>query len=368
MKGNDRMPQRRLAMLLATCLCATAACAQTTRDAFDPGKLKGPTRGVPNEVMVLGTAHLSQLPAAFQPAALSGLNARLLAWKPGAIAIERLSGPQCAWLRQFPTRYQETAATYCFDPAPARAATGLDVPAATAEIDRLLAAWPADPTPAQRRHLAAVFLAGGEPVSALVQWLRLPQAERHAGDGLDAALVALLEGGKIGRGKRSEDTLIAAPLAAALGLERVYAMDDHTGFGPEPDQKAYGAAIEKAWNNPANAKRRQASERLNAGTGSVDGVLALYRGLNDPSQATIIYEGDFGAALEESSPQQFGRGYVTYWETRNLRMASNIREAVGEQSGRRMLVIVGASHKWYLQAYLDQMHDVRVVPTDAVLR
>ena len=118
-------------------------------------------------------------------------------------------GKQCAWLRQFPARFQETADTYCFDP-----------------------------TPAQRRHLAALFLAGGEPVSALVQWLRLPEAERHAGDGLHAGLVALLEGRKVGRGKRSEDTLIAAPLAAALGLERVYAMDDHTGFGPEPDQKA----------------------------------------------------------------------------------------------------------------------------------
>jgi len=362
------MLQPRLAIMLATFFCACAAHAQSTRDAFDPSTLKGPARGTPNEVMVLGTAHLSQLSAPFQPAALSGLNARLLAWKPRAIAIERLSGQQCAWLRQFPTRYKDTADTYCWDPAPARAATGLDVPAATVEIDRLLASWPASPMPAQRRHLAAMFLAGGEPVSALVQWLRLPEADWRAGDGLDASLVALLEGGKVGRGKRSEDTLIAAPLAAALGLERVYAMDDHTGFGLEPDQKAYGAAIEKAWNNPATAKRKEADDRLHAGTGSVDGVLALYRTLNDRTQAKLVYDSDFGAALEEGSPQQFGRGYVTYWETRNLRMASNIREAIGDMPGNRMLVIVGASHKWYLQAYLDQMHDVRIVPTDAVLR
>jgi hypothetical protein len=361
------MLQQFTGLLLATMLGA-AANAQTPKAVFDPSTLKGPARGAPNEVMVLGTAHLSQLPPAFKPAALSRLNARLLAWKPRAIAIERLSGQQCAWLRQFPTRFKDTVDTYCWDPAPARAATGLDVPAATAEIDRLLANWPAAPTPAQRRHLAATFLASGEPVSALVQWLRLPQAERRAGDGLDASLVEILEGQKVGRGKRSEDTLIAAPLAAALGLERVYAMDDHTGYGPEPDQKAYGAAIEKAWNNPASARRRQASERLNAGTGTVDGVMALYRALNDASQARLIYDSDFGAALEEGSPQQFGRGYVTYWETRNMRMASNIREAVGEKPGNRMLVIVGVSHKWYLEAYLDQMHDVRIVPIDQVLR
>ena len=361
------MLQQFTGLLMATMLGA-AANAQTPKSVFDPSTLKGPARGAPNEVMVLGTAHLSQLPPAFQPVGLSGLNARLLAWKPRAIAIERLSGQQCAWLRQFPTRFQDTVDTYCWDPAPARAATGLDVPAATAEIDRLLANWPASPTPAQRRQLAAMFLAGGEPVSALVQWLRLPQAERRTGDGLDASLVEILEGQKVGRGKRSEDTLIAAPLAAALGLERVYAMDDHTGYGPEPDQKACGAAIEKAWNNPASARRRQASERLNAGTGTVDGVMALYRALNDASQARLIYDSDFGAALEEGSPQQFGRGYVTYWETRNMRMASNIREVVGDKPGNRMLVIVGVSHKWYLEAYLDQMHDVRIVPIDQVLR
>ena len=50
------------------------------------------------------------------------------------------------------------------------------------EAERLLADWPAEPTAAQRRHLAAVFLAGGEQASALVQWLRLPATERRAGD------------------------------------------------------------------------------------------------------------------------------------------------------------------------------------------
>ena len=49
----------------------------------------------------------------------------------------------------------------------------------------------------------------------------------------------------------------------------------------------------------------------------------------------LNYDSDFGAALEEGSVQQFGRGYVAYWETRSLRMASNIREAIGNQPGSR---------------------------------
>ncbi|RYD93529.1 MAG: hypothetical protein EOP50_10990, partial [Sphingobacteriales bacterium] len=67
-------------------------------------------------------------------------------------------------------------------------------------------------------------------------------------------------------------------------------------------------------------------------------------------------------------PQRFGRQYVGYWETRNLRMAGNIRDAMTPRPGSRMLVVVGASHKGYLEAYLHQMHDVRVVDAGVVLK
>src|SRR3546814_13233124 len=83
----------------------------------------------------------------FDPATLRPLLDRLEAWRPQAIAIESLSGPQCDFMRHYPARYRDTVEGYCWDPAPARAATGLDVPAATAEAERLLAAWPAEPTP-----------------------------------------------------------------------------------------------------------------------------------------------------------------------------------------------------------------------------
>jgi hypothetical protein len=349
--------------LLAALLWTNAVCAQTTT--FDPSRLKGPAAGPANDVIVLGTPHLRGLPAAFQPASLRLLADRLAGWRPQTIAIEALSGPQCAFMRQYPQRYKDSVEDYCWDPAPARAATGLDVPAATAEAGRLLAAWPANPAPARRRRLAAVFLAGGERASALVQWLRLPAAERHEGDGLDATLAALLE--QL-RTRRSEDTLIAAPLAAALGLERVVAMDDHTADAPVTDEAAYGAAIAAAWKNPAGARRKRTEDALRAKLDTPEDVVALYRALNAPETAKLVYDSDFGAALEEPSPQHFGRAYVTYWETRNLRMASNIRAAIGEHPGGRALVFVGASHKWYLEAYLNQMHDVRIVDVGPLLR
>jgi len=72
--------------------------------------------------------------------------------------------------------------------------------------------------------------------------------------------------------------------------------------------------------------------------------------------------------LTNENEQGFGRQYLGAWETRNLRMASNIRDALQAQPGSRLLAVVGASHKWYLQAYLDQMHDVRIVDAGPLLR
>lgn len=354
---------RLLAALIAATVCYGQVGAAETTD-FSPAVFKLRS-GQPNQLLVLGAPHLSQLPKSFDSANLGALLEVLARWQPQAIAIEALSGLQCAYLRQYPQRYDDTIKTYCWDTAPARSATGLDVPAATAQAEQMLAALPAAPTPAQRRKLASLFLAGGEPVSATVQWMRLPATERHAGDGLDQRLAAILEAL---RQTRSEDYLIAAQLAARSGHERVYPMDDHSSDAPVADQAAYGAAVMKAWDNRYTEQRKQASSALQAALGTPAGVLAMYRAYNAHGAAEQTFHSDFGAALEEPSPQRYGRNYVASWETRNLRMASNIREVMAERPGQRMLVIVGASHKGYLDAYLNQMHDVSIVDAAALLR
>lgn len=360
---------RILAGALATLSAATAAQAGEYRPSFHPDTLKGPPRGAPNAVMVLGTAHLSGLPKTFDMARLSPLLDRMAAWKPTGIATENLSGLQCDALRRYPARYAVTVKMYCPDPTAAGQALGLDVPAANAEAERLLAAWPAEPSAAQRRRLAAVFLAAGERGSALVQWLRLPEVERKAGDGLNEDLVALLEKLKV---TRNETYQIAAVLAARLGHERLWSVDDHsadTGESPDPaEEKAFEVAISKAWDNPVSHARKAQYERLQRDLDKPDGVLNLYRAFNSAKAQRMAYEGDFGATLREPSPQGFGRQYLGYWETRNLRMVANIRDVLGRRPGMRLLAIVGASHKGYYEAYLNQMHDVRLVDAQAALR
>ena len=358
-----------LAVLVISLAVPGFAAAQSTeayRPAFHPDQLKGPAVGTSNEVLVLGTQHLSVLGDTFRPEMLEPLLNRLEAWAPTVIATENLSGLQCDSLRRYPSRYGDSVRGYCPDPTAAGLATGLEVPAANAEVERILASWPEQPLPGQRRRLAAIFLAAGEPGSALVQWLRLTPDERRAGDGLTDDLVATLNRRK---DSPNETNLIAAVLAARLGLERLWSVDDHSADTPDSDDpEAYGAAIMAAWDNPATQTRRDADIRLIAGLEREDGVLDMYRAYNAPEAAMLVYQSDFGAALMEPSPEGFGRRYLAYWETRNLRMVANIRDVLGRQPGTRLLAIVGASHKGYYEAYLDQMHDVRLTDAIAVLK
>ena len=345
---------------------ATQVDAQSYRPAFRPDMLTDHPTGHPNEVLVVGSPHLSTLPAStFKPDIVEPVLRRLVRWRPTAVASENISGLQCQAMRGQRERQAEAVESYCYDPSAAGRVVGLDVTAANAEADKTLEIWPATPSPAQRRRLALVFLAAGEPASAVVQWLRLPPAERRAADGLTTGLVADLQARTT---KRNETYLVAAQLAARSGLERVWSVDDQSFVGASIDEKAYGAALSRAWDNPATKERTAVANALYGQVGLRDGLLKMYRALNAPGAAVQAYQSDWGAALTEPSEQAYGRRYVGYWETRNLRMVANIREILGRTPGTKLIAIVGASHKPYYEAYLNQMRDVKLVDAEPVLQ
>jgi hypothetical protein len=346
----------------------SSASAQTYRSAFQPDEMDDRPVGAANEVMVLGTPHLRELPESFEPEMVEPLVARLIEWRPTAIASERHSGLLCDTMRRQPTRHEESFEKWCtFDPTPFGQATGYDVIAANAEAERMLGDWPANPPPEMRRNLAAIFLAAGEPTSALVQWLRLPANEREASGLLTEEMAAYLTD-RID--SKSEGNLIAARVAAEVGLERLYSVDDQAFYVGEQsiDDDAYVAAIMAAWDNPTSKARREKEEALVANLGQPGALLEMYRVYNSPSWATTVYASDFGAALQDPSAEAFGRRYLAYWEARNLRMVANIREVLGRKAGTRMLAIVGASHKPFYEAYLEQMRDVQLVDVMPLLR
>ncbi|MCF7220708.1 DUF5694 domain-containing protein [Marilutibacter chinensis] len=317
--------------------------------------------GQPARVLVLGSVHLSGMPEDFEPTSLEPVIERLAAFRPDIITIESMSGEECDLMVRHPKVY---ALDFCADTDAAEAATGLDVPAAIAEVREMLENWPDRPAPAQRRRLASRFLAANDRASALVQWWQLPESERRAGDGLDASLVEMLEALET---RNNESYLIGARLAARLGLQRVHAVDNHTGDNLKiVDEETFGKDLMAAWNSDRTAL--DAAEQRQKELAEKGDMLGLYRRINRPGNLEMLADANAGTAMRFSSSGRYPQIWVAGWEIRNLRMIANIRESFRERPGVRVLSIVGVSHKPWFDAWLGQLQGVEIVDATEVLK
>jgi hypothetical protein len=346
-------------LLLAAALSGAAPAVGQSTSPLGPNPA---IAGERTQVMTLGTFHLSERKD-FDLSWLEPLLARLSEYRPAIITYEGVSGEQCAMMKAAPDAYADAFDSYCWDLTAIEKVTGLTVPAANAEIRKTLASWPTQPGAAQRRRLAMLFIAAGERPSAMVQWLRLPIEERHAGDGIDTAMLEILNRTN---GKKNENYDIAAAIAARLGQERVYPVDDHTADAALAHVPAeFEAAQQTRFEGFRKAPLFLEYQRDMAGLKDGDSVLAFYRKINAPHAQDAQIKGDFGGALAADS---WGRQYVGWWEARNLRMAANIRASFVRQPGTRILNIVGSSHKPWYDALMRTMSDVEVVDAETVLR
>lgn len=264
----------------------------------------------------------------------------------------------------------ETAATYAGLALEMATTAGLsldmDMPQAEAALRQAMARLSDDPTPADRRRLAALFAAAGDPYSALVQWWHLPPPERVAGDGISRRLAAQLD--ELGQ-ENEEGVLLAAKLAVRLGLPRVYQTDSQEDdvFTPEEAdlfaQKVFPSLVQSITADPLVQQRGTVAEMT-----TPEAVLDAYRRLNDPRIERRLADLEWLGAINRPTEKDVGRKRMAAWEARNLRMAANIRESAARAPGGKVLVIVGATHKLWLEAYLGMMSDIAIISTDQVLR
>jgi len=314
----------------------------------------------PTQIMVLGTVHLSNYRDDLTVDDLEPLLDRLEAYAPDVITIENSSGKTCNRVRTYP---REHVRYTCFDGAPFREESGLSISEASFQAGKALLNWPDAPTTAQRRSLAAAFIASEEPESALVQWLRLDNKERVPGDGLGPKSVELLN---TRSQALNESNSIAARLAARLGLERVFYADDRGSYlRADGEREAYGARVLELWpgeGDPCLIHFNSFKAKLTGGD-----LLGAYREFNSKDYQRRQMDCDWKRTMNDAEPEQYGRKYTMGWQARNLRMVSLIMTAALTEPGGRVLSIVGASHKPYFEAYLNQMHDIEIIETDTVL-
>ncbi|MBX3428386.1 MAG: hypothetical protein KF779_02265 [Hyphomonadaceae bacterium] len=360
-----------IAALAALMFCATVGSSRAQRIEFDPRSYQDLVTQ-PTEVLVLGSPHLQATPEDWDSSSLETLLARLEAYHPAAIMIEALPGESADALWRYRESSPETAATYSgralIIAQVAQLELDVDAPTAEAEVRRLLLAWPSQPTAAQRRHLAALFAASGDPNSALVQWWRLAPDDMTVGDGISHRLISELDAFA---SIRNEGHLIGARLAARLGLERVYPIDDHLAddteneHASELEQYFSQQWIHQILDDSRRAAVRDAPNRLRTSAET----LATYRLVNGGGERseTGMLSQYLREMLHREGDNRVGRLHLATLEARNLRQVANIREAASMYPGQRILVIIGFSHKPWFETYLRMSPDVDLIDVASVL-
>ncbi|WP_125921536.1 DUF5694 domain-containing protein [Hymenobacter lapidarius] len=336
---------------------------------FDPAAARSKLALAPTQVMVLGITHLDTAPGNFQVAWLEPVLCRLRAYKPDVILTEAMSGEQIVALDAY-SAYHGTAGRYAgpsLNMAKA-AQTDLKLTAPQAFVQANLLCQKGELTPVERRRLASLFVAAAEPFSATVQWMRLAPAERVAADGVSPALVKNLNSFA---GLRNEIASMAARLAADVGLERLYGAGDHMSDVASPSSEAMKAAVAAEpgltdlFNHNTPEFRAVPEEALKMAAASE--IMPVFKWKNSPRFGELDADAQCQSMLRSDKIGSIGRQWVAAWEAQNLRMAVAIREATAPIAGGRALLIVGAAHKPYVEAYLRTFADVELVSVPALL-
>lgn len=320
----------------------------------------------PVKVAVLATPHLSGAPQAFEPDMLSPVLDRLAAFEPSLILVEAPSAEHVRFLVREAERYPGLAEQFGSRALALSESAAATIDLSPIEAEIRAAGSEADST-AGRRELAALNARAGDAPSAVAHWRLLPAEERTPNRWVSPELAAELD--RL-TGERNETYLIGSALAARLGHAAVTGFDDWSAgdlfLDAVPDLQLAmqeDPALQAVVQSAVFTESRAQTEAMT----SADSVLEAYRYFNAAEAQSARAAAEWDAFLAVRTHPEAARARLAAWQARNLRMAANIVEAGAGRPGARVLVIVGASHKPYLETALRQAAGLEIVETETLL-
>lgn len=316
-------------------------------------------------ILVLGTTHLSGMEDQFEPIMVDSLLMVLKQFRPQVIGVEKMSGRQVAAMVQWGGIFDEVVSRFA---GPfqrhghrAQSATGLSWTAANREADSLLTVARDENLNSQTRlRLVHTLTAAYRFPTAALQWSYVPDEVRDTQDQISPELASALTDYLK---EANEVSSIGLRLARALGRSRVYPIDSHTSKDQlaaiwPSIRRVFSDMARAAIDNAAYHQKEEALLKQGIASGS---LLSYYRYLNSDAFLQGVVDVQWGTYRRANRPSGLGQRRLALWEARNLNIAGNIRRASSRHPGERVLVIVGSSHKPYLDDYLSRMTDVEIV-------
>ncbi len=221
-----------------------------------------------------------------------------------------------------------------------------------------------------RRRLILHLVAAYDVPSSVLQWSYLPADARVADGVLPPAIASFLD---VELCSPAEPVSVGVALARRLNLQRIASVDDHVDDEVGLATGLNGRLAAELEGTRAFAELRGSSyfedaQRLLPDAAETGDLMALYLELNSPAHLNKDVAAQWHLFYRTRLKSNLDRARAALWEARNLNIASRIRQAAAVHSGGRVLVVIGAAHKPFLDQYLGQMMDVEVVQLSEVLQ
>jgi hypothetical protein len=366
---SDRLLPRWIALWLLTSPLGLSVSNADEFDPINPARLSVATQEELSEVLILATPHLRALGEEFDRKSVEPLIERLRAFEPTIIGVESLAPGNITAMLAGGEAYQEVLMYFARDHVElGRAAqTALGNAAMVSGALESLTPQQTDCEKGGDRQTILRQLAAYELESAVLQWSYIKENERKAGGGIDEAMARrlneLLQ-------SPNEIYSIAVPLARQLCHQHLIQIDDHLDknsyavIADELNAFLQGSALAgEAARSPVFKK----SGELLMSSNKAGDLLEVYRFLNSAEYGKGDVEAQWNLFLRTDIPSGVDRARLALWDVRNLGIAANIRRATAAMPGGKMLVIIGASHKHFLEAYLRHAMDVKIVSSARLL-
>lgn len=314
------------------------------------------------QVLVLGSTHLRGLGEKFSPKLLDMLVETLKQFRPDLICIESLPGDVIETMQfkgeVFELILEQFASDHLRFAKKAQKLVRLPRHEAGQRAKKLVSQ---KLTTAKRLELILTLLAAYDLFSAVLQWSYLPQKVRVVSHTLPRNIRTFLDQQLI---KSDERVSLGVRLGRELGLQTLTAIDDHTDFsirhGRLSDFRSVFAKGREYFSEESRAYLRDSSQRFDKALESGD-LLPFYSYLNSAKVVQTLVDLECLTYLQINHRSGLDRAILAQWELRNLNMVAHIRRASALYGGKRILVIVGGSHKPLFDRYLKQLTDVKVV-------
>lgn len=353
-----------------------SVAASGTEDMVDVSEVLGPR--VPEaertRVMILGSWHLREIQGEFEPEMVDGLIRVLKEFAPDLVAVESRRPEDIAAMKALGGPYDRVLAQYAASISErgerVRARLGITRQDAVQRQEALLAAnrEVGGLSEDDRLDLVLHSVAAYDHYTALLQWSYLDPDQRASAermpDGLAESLDQNLE-------LADESVSIGLRLAHELGHPKLHPIDEQMSEAIQSLEESQ--ALMAAWEETGIMDRVMATyeeildEPLDRAVESGD-LLPFYLYLNSPDYQVADLEGQWAPFLEEGVDPVHGRTRLARREVRDLRIAANIRQIAARHPGSKVLVVIGASHKSFLESYLAPMMDMEFVQLSELVK